>query len=70
MYLANSRRLLDAGADVNVIDEQGVTALHFAAKGESDEVVRLLPDAGADVDASSNKGETPLIQRRDDHNAG
>ncbi|ORB90339.1 ankyrin repeat domain-containing protein [Mycobacterium persicum] len=59
--LANFSRLLDAGADVNAIDEQGCTPLHFAAKGESDEVVRLLLDAGADVNARSNRGETPLL---------
>ncbi|KZS60289.1 ankyrin repeat domain-containing protein [Mycobacterium ostraviense] len=58
--LANSRRLLDAGADVNAIDEQGCTPLHFAAKGESDEIVRLLLDAGADVNARNDKDETPL----------
>jgi uncharacterized protein len=38
--LANSRRLLDAGAEVNARDDAGSAPLHFAAKGETDEVVR------------------------------
>ncbi|BCI85258.1 hypothetical protein NIIDMKKI_04640 [Mycobacterium kansasii] len=54
--LANARRLLDAGADVNAIDDEGSTPLHFATKGESDEAVRLLLDAGADVNAKNTKG--------------
>lgn len=58
--LTNSRRLLDAGSDVNAADDVGSTALHFAAKGESEEVVELLISAGADVNAVNNKGETPL----------
>jgi ankyrin repeat protein len=58
--LDNSRRLIDAGADVNASDETGSTPLHFAAKGESEEVVELLVDAGANVNAANSKGETPL----------
>lgn len=58
--LDNSQSLLDAGADVNAHDEVGSTPLHFAAKGESEEVIRLLIDSGADVNATNNRGETPL----------
>ncbi|WP_421841366.1 ankyrin repeat domain-containing protein [Mycobacterium sp.] len=57
---ANSQRLLEAGADVNASDDAGSTPLHFAAKGESHEAVRLLLDAGADANARNDKGETPL----------
>jgi ankyrin repeat protein len=58
--LANSRRLIDAGADVDARDDVGSTPLHFAAKGESEDVVRLLVDSGADVNAVNSRGETPL----------
>lgn len=58
--VANTRQLLDAGADVNAADSEGSTALHFAAKGESAEVVRQLVDAGADVNAINKRGESPF----------
>jgi uncharacterized protein len=58
--LANSAKLLKAGADVDARDHQGATPLLFAARGESEEVIRLLLDAGADVNAANNDGDTPL----------
>ncbi|WP_197502734.1 MULTISPECIES: ankyrin repeat domain-containing protein [unclassified Mycobacterium] len=58
--LANSQRLLAAGADVNAVDSEGSTPLHFAARGISAAVVRLLLDAGAEVNATNTKGESPL----------
>lgn len=45
-----------ATEDVNLADTQGWTPLHFAAQmGRADVVARLL-DAGADVDAVTEKG--------------
>jgi ankyrin repeat protein len=43
------RQLLELGADVATKDENGVTALHFAAIGGHEEVVRLLIENGVDV---------------------
>jgi ankyrin repeat protein len=45
--IANTTRLLSDGADANAQDDQGFTALHFAAaSGTSVEVAQLLLDAG------------------------
>ena len=52
--------LLDAGADVNVRNHKGQTALHCAAKAGFDQIVALLLDRGAEVNAKDDKGATPL----------
>ena len=51
--------LLAAGADPNVVNDAGATALHWSA-GDI-EKVRVLLAHGADVDARSNDGRTPLL---------
>lgn len=53
------KTLLDAGADPTVANDVGATALHWAA-GEPD-TVRILIAHGADVDARSTDGRTPLL---------
>ena len=65
MYAAlyASPRVLDllirAGADLNYRDKNGLTALAWAA--HSYESAKVLIDAGADVNAKSNIGGTPLL---------
>lgn len=59
--IANTRKLLDAGADVNAADLDGATPLMFAAQRDSVDVVQLLLDAGSDVNAVDAKGETALF---------
>ena len=55
-------RLLQAGADVNVIDNSGKTPLMLAAWFNSNlEVMQLLIKNGADVNAADEYGYTPLI---------
>ena len=56
---ASVRLLLERGADANVRNEAGATALMWAA-GEIDKV-RLLVAAGADVKARSDDGRTALL---------
>ena len=55
--------LLDAGADINVIDGFGYTPLVWAAKSRNVEVVQTLLDSGADHSSKLNvngKAITPL----------
>lgn len=53
---------LDAGADPNEQDRWGYTPLHFAAAFNDDpEIISLLVDAGADLEARDKEwGATPL----------
>ena len=53
--------LLDAGADPDIQNEHGRTALHGAAALGRSEVVQILVDAGADPDIKDNNGETALV---------
>ena len=53
--------LIDQGADVNVPQGDGMTALHWAAERGDDAMIRTLLDAGADVGAVTRIGDyTPL----------
>ena len=51
--------LLEAGMDVNAVNEGDFTALHCAAFSGLNEVVRILVDHGADIDARDWRGRTP-----------
>lgn len=53
------RFLLDNGADPNIRNEAGATALMWAV--DDFEKTRLLLDHGADVNARSEDGRTPLL---------
>jgi len=53
--------LLDKGADINAICEDGDTAVHYAAAQGEGDAVRLLITAGCDFTIKDNDGETPLM---------
>lgn len=52
--------LINAGADVNARDNDGITALHWAAGYNLVEITRMLLKSGANVGASDGSGYTPL----------
>lgn len=52
--------LLAAGADINLANAQGQTALHAAAQWGHDKLVQYLVDKGANVNARDRRGFTPL----------
>ena len=50
--------LIEAGADVNAVNEAGFTALHGAAFRGLNEVIEYLVAQGADIDARDFRGRT------------
>jgi len=52
--------LIEAGADVNAAQVDGMTALHWAVYHDNTETARRLLQAGADVQAKNRYGVTPL----------
>lgn len=51
---------IEAGDDIEERDSYDQTALHWAAKSESAEIVQLLLDAGADANARDEDGDKPI----------
>ena len=59
--------LLDLGADVNAVDNNGDTAMHGAAYGNFPAIVQLLADRGADADIwkrPDKAGKDAAVHRR------
>jgi ankyrin repeat protein len=59
--------LIDGGADLNVIDEDGHTSLHWACDSTNDilkkvspEIIRVLILAGADTQVRDSQGHLPV----------
>lgn len=52
--------LIEKGADINARDNNGVVALHSAARRANKEAVTLLIANGAELDVKDNTGNTPL----------
>lgn len=51
---------LRAGGNVNIVDEQGRTLLHFAAERGKFAIVRMLLRMGANINQQDNEEKTPL----------
>jgi ankyrin repeat protein len=54
------RYFLDHQADTELVDIDGMTALHHAAESGEPAAVQLLLEKGAKADAKDSSGETPL----------
>jgi ankyrin repeat protein len=52
--------MIDAGADVNIKNEDGDSPLHFSAYYDRYEISKMLIDAGADLDMQEDSGKTAL----------
>jgi ankyrin repeat protein len=52
--------LLDAGADINAINEADFAAIHGAAFRGLNEVLKILVDRGANINARDFRGRTPF----------
>jgi hypothetical protein len=59
------RALIARGADVNLKNVRGMTALMLASGSSTPEVVKVLLDAGADVNLRDDDGETALTIAED-----
>jgi ankyrin repeat protein len=59
--------LIDAGANVNASDPDGVTALILAARADLTESIKLLLAKGAQVNAKDRWGNSPLTSAFDSH---
>jgi ankyrin repeat protein len=57
---AETRRLVESGADVNAAQADGATALHWAAYHGDARLTVWLLEAGAEVAAANRNGSTPL----------
>ena len=55
---AIEKKLLDYGAEVNLRDKNGATALMAASEARNAELVKLLLDHGADVNIQDKQGKT------------
>jgi len=62
LYIGNAPQvLLEHGASVHVRDKDGQTALHLALRRGFSNMVALLLQSGADIDAQDNDDMTPLL---------
>ena len=63
---------LNLGSDINAMNPAGETALHIASAQGYNTVVRFLVSSGADVNARTERGLTPLgaLVARSGRNSG
>ena len=60
-YQKAAAYLLSNGADVNAIDNNGLTALHWALRSDQVDTFRFLVERGADIEIADNYSITPAF---------
>jgi ankyrin repeat protein len=58
--LARVKHLVEAGRDINAVEDMGTTPLHHAAEHDYREIAVFLLDRGAEVNVFDELGKTPL----------
>lgn len=56
-----AQQLIGAGADVNFVRRDEMTALKFSIQGQTPDLIQLLLDNGADVDGPLGTSQTALM---------
>lgn len=57
-----ARKMIQAGVDVNAVDDEGMSALHWAVQnGHAELAAVLLKEGNANVNIQGNDGQTPLF---------
>lgn len=59
-YVDSTKYLIEHGADIHAVGENGTTALLCAVYGNNPKAVKLLISKGADVNIRDNDGDSPL----------
>jgi len=59
-HLCTTLALLQMGADVTAVDDNGASVAHHCAKSGLVAVVEILIELGSDINARNDEGETPL----------
>jgi ankyrin repeat protein len=67
LLLGQPRKFKMTSAEVNAVDEKGITALHVAAFHGFEKICGVLLEAGARLDLKSSEGGSPLMYARQFH---
>ena len=60
-HLDNVKIILDYGADINIVDNKGKSALHFAARDSNSKIIEYLILLEITVNMTDINGQTPLM---------